>query len=267
MSNPVANRIIPLVPNAGTYQSQNGEDRWLDAYFGGRRNGFYVEVGAYDGVIYSNSYHFEQIGWSGVLVEPDPVNCGLCKRNRSRARIFDCAAVAPDQVGEIVFHQVAGGEVYSTTNPSGFHQKWITERGLTSREVLVQARTLNSILEEVAPDRVDFVTIDVEGGELDVLRGFDIRRWRPRVVLVETIAKVRAPAIRDYFVANGYAYHRSIDVNDVYLPVTRGKAAVRLIDGLRYLRHRLQHRLARIGELVRRAWCKYGLGRRARPPR
>src|SRR4029077_1746907 len=55
-----------------SYRSQNGEDRWLEAHFGGKRSGFFVEVGAYDGVNLSNTYHFEQTGWTGVLVEPDP---------------------------------------------------------------------------------------------------------------------------------------------------------------------------------------------------
>ena len=88
--------MTKLAANAdpdGTYRAQNGEDRWLDAYFGGKRGGFYVEVGAYDGRHLSNTYHFEQIGWSGVLVEPDALMAAQCRLNRRRS----CPASRPSQ--------------------------------------------------------------------------------------------------------------------------------------------------------------------------
>ena len=245
---------------SGSYRSQNGEDRWLEARFGGKKNGYYAEVGAYDGENLSNTYHFEQLGWTGVLIEPDPEMAERCRRNRPRSRTFQCAAVGPGDAGEIVLHQVAGGEVYSTTQLAEAHRRRLCNLGLGWREVRVPARTLDSILEETAPASIDFVSIDVEGGELGVLRGFDIRRWKPAFVIVETNARTRSAGIRGYFVANGYAYLYSIDVNDFYAPVAAGSFVARLVDGVRYTRYRIARRFRRWGRLAQRAWRKHVLG-------
>jgi len=245
----------------GSYRSQNGEDRWLEAHFGGKRSGFFVEVGAYDGVNLSNTYHFEQSGWTGILVEPDPEMAARCRRARPRSRTFECAVGAPESKGEISFFRVAGGEAYSTTSLTAAHRERLDRLGLRWHEVRVAVRTLDSILEEASPSQVDFVSIDVEGGEMAVLGGFDLRRWKPAVVIVETNAPARDPAVRKYFVANGYAYHHSIDVNDFYLPVEGSAALAPVLDGARYLRHRVARRLARTRQLALRAWRKHVVGR------
>jgi len=248
--------IASVAGQDGSYHAQNGEDRWLEAYFGGRRDGYYVEVGAYDGSHLSNTYHFEQIGWSGVLVEPDPVMAAQCRRTRPASRTFACAVVGPRDGGETVFFRVAEGQVYSTTHLSPAHRQRLDRMGLQWQEVRVPARTLDSILAQAAPAQIDFVSIDVEGGELQVLHGFDLGRWKPAIVIVETNARRRDPAIRDYFVSRGYAYRHSIDVNDFYAPLEHGAIATRIVDGARYLRHRFRRRLARLGQLARRAWRK-----------
>ena len=251
----------------GSYRSQNGEDRWLDAHFSGKREGFFVEVGAYDGVNLSNTYHFEQSGWTGILVEPDPEMAERCRRERPRSRTFECAAGGPGSNGEISFFRVAGGEAYSTTSLTPAHRERLDRLGLRWHEVRVAVRTLDSILEEASPARVDFVSIDVEGGEMAVLSGFDIRRWKPAVVIVETNTPRRDPAVRNYFVASGYAYHHSIDVNDFYLPAEAGSVPAGVLDGARYLRHRVARRLARSRQLALRAWRKHVLGRLTPPGR
>ena len=67
----------------GAYQSQRG---------------FYVEVGAYDGKVISNTYYFEQLGWTGALVEPHPEKAAACRVNRPRSRVFECAAVSSPEL-------------------------------------------------------------------------------------------------------------------------------------------------------------------------
>jgi len=196
----------------------------------------------------SNTYHFEHSGWTGILVEPDPDMAERCRQERPRSSIFACAAGAPES---------PRGEAYSTTSLTAAH---LERMGLAWREVRVAVRTLDSMLEEARASRVDFVSIDVEGAELAVLRGFDIRRWKRGVVLIETNAARRDPAVRRYFLANGYAYHHSIDVNDFYLPALKA-APASLLDGARYLKHLALRRVARTGQLLRRAWRKHVVGR------
>ena len=256
----------PAPDAATTYRAQNGEDRWLADYFGHKSQGFFVEVGAYDGVNLSNTYHFERIGWAGVLVEPDPDKAAHCRAHRPGSKTHQCAAVGSAEVGEIAFYRVADGEVFSTTAPRDQYDQRIANMGLASAPMRVPARTLDAILEEAGAHGVDFVSIDVEGAETEVLRGFDIRRWRPAVVVVESNAKFRLPEVRDYFVAHGYAYHHSIDVNDFYLRADSGILPVALRDALRYARHRFVRRLVRIARNLRRSWRKRFGGAKAGNP-
>lgn len=241
---------------ADTFRSQNGEDRWLDAFFGHKRRGYYVDVGAYDGVDLSNSYHFEQIGWTGVLVEPDPERAAHCRASRPRSHCLHCAAVGSRGIQEITFHMVRAAGVYSTTWLTAEHARRLAAMGCTAEPIRVPARTLDSILEEVGAAAIDFVSIDVEGAELDVLRGFDIARWRPAVVVIESNSRTRPRAIREYFVRHGYAYRHSIDVNDFYVRAAHGATAA-ATDRLNYARHRLKRRLARLAGNIRRAWRKH----------
>jgi FkbM family methyltransferase len=219
----------------GPYQAQHGEDRWLESHFADVKAGFFVEVGAYDGVVLSNTYLLESLGWTGILVEPDVHKARKCRENRPACRVFECAAVATSDIEEVTFHAVDGGEVYSTAGELTEDQaKRLQTWGLQPRRTTVRARTLDSMLEEVAPARVDFVSIDVEGGELEVLRGFDLARWRPRVVMVEVNSRFRSSAIRDAFTRSGYVYLTSISINDIYVPLTQFHGVAAALDRLRY---------------------------------
>lgn len=239
-----------------TFRAQNGEDRWLDEFFGHKRNGFFVEVGAFDGVNLSNTYHFEQIGWKGVLIEPDPDKAALCRSNRPGSRTYQCAAAGSTQISEVTFFRVEAGEVYSTTRLTREHARRIDHMGLASVPMSVPARTLDAILEEAGAAAIDFVSIDVEGAEMEVLRGFDIRRWKPAVVVVESNTKFRLPEVRDYFTSRGYAFRCSIDVNDFYLRVEPGPVPARAIDAVCYAWRRVNRRISRLAHNIRRSWNK-----------
>lgn len=120
----------------------------------------------------------------------------------------------------------------------------------------VPARTVDSMLEEVGADHIDFASIDVEGAEMSVLKGFDIRRWNPAIVVIESNTKVRSSEIRDYFVSNGYAYWHSIDVNDFYRNMNAGPLWTWLVDRVRYLQHRILRRVSRTARNLGRSWRK-----------
>jgi FkbM family methyltransferase len=225
-------------PKEGPYQAQHGEDRWLESFFGGKTDGVFVEVGAYDGMVLSNSYFFESIGWRGVLVEPDPVKAARCRANRPNSQIFECAAVGSPEANEISFYAVEGGQVYSTVNMTDEHRKRLSSYGLSFTETRVKAMTLDRILEAAKLSRIDFVTIDVEEGELEVLRGFDVQRWRPEAVMVETNSRFRSAEIRRYFVERGYVFHYSIVNNDIYVPLRRHQRLATVVDATSYALHR-----------------------------
>ena len=242
------------VPNEGPYQAQHGEDRWLESFFKGKADGFFVEVGAYDGVVLSNTYFFENIGWTGVLVEPDGAKAARCRANRPKSQVFECAAVTSPTLDEITFYAVDGGEVYSTVNMTEHHRLRLTKYGLSFSETRVRAMTLDRILKAAGVDKIDFITIDVEEGEMDVLGGFDLMRWRPEAVMVETSARVREAEVRRYFVERGYVFHHSIAINDIYVPLRRHETLTAAIDAASYALHRTSKSVRRrLSYLARRA--------------
>jgi FkbM family methyltransferase len=197
-----------------SFYSQGGEDRLLAALFAGS-GGVCVEVGAHNGVDLSNTYYFEQRGWKCILVEPNPDLCSMI-RERRKGPLFECAASERD--GEAVLHvaEGAGADLYSTMENDGMPIDRVKRSGGQIRNLVIPTRTLDSILEEARVERVDFVSIDVEGHELSVLRGFSLERWKPRVVLVEDASDLVDVSVRSFMRERGYVPFYRTDSNDWY---------------------------------------------------
>ena len=197
-------------------------DAQLERYLP-RRAGVFVEVGAFDGYRYSNTYFLERFrGWHGVLIEPIPESFRLCVRERPRSQVFNYALVAPG--GPSTLTLAFGGPLSAergkprlkTELDPGTCYGWEE-----TYEVTVPARSLTAVLEEAAVQSIDFLTLDVEGAEVDALRGLDLARYAPRYVLVETngaeqaIAEILEP--RFAFVAQfseNDAFYRRRDAPD-----------------------------------------------------
>lgn len=202
------------------YYSQNGEDFLLWQLFSGRRNGFYVDVGAFDGVHLSNSYSFEQAGWSGICIEPNPRYFRFCKESRPGATCVNVACVADDSTQEVRFFSEELGLLSGAAGNIDVEdvRKRYERRGLKfdgGKVITLPALTLNSILKEHLPEDIpiDFVSIDVEGAELDVLRGFDLALCQPMVVIVESHAPKSDDEIDRYMTAQGYFMARKVGEN------------------------------------------------------
>lgn len=208
------------------FPSQHGEDRQLAEHFSGTQNGVFVEVGAYDGVSLSNTWHFEHVlGWTGVLIEANPAKAEACQTNRPGSQVFAYAVVSARRSGERVnFDVVQGFEELSSLALRDRYRKYISaynrrdEQQLTVSSIEVETSTVDAVLETAAVERVDFLTIDIEGHELEALRGTSLRRWRPRVVLIESTTRLPDPRLAMLLFNQGYAYRRTIVINDWYEP-------------------------------------------------
>jgi FkbM family methyltransferase len=149
--------------------------------------GVFVEAGAHDGYTASNTYYLERFkGWTGVLVEPIPELYRQCVRERPRSRVMNCALVAENGSVPVAMtyrgprSRLAAAPPRSDC-PDPDHLDW--ER---SYSVSVPARTLTSVLDEAKVDHIDLLVIDVEGFEVDALRGLDLDRYAPQLMLIET---------------------------------------------------------------------------------
>ncbi|HET9051023.1 MAG TPA: FkbM family methyltransferase [Candidatus Dormibacteraeota bacterium] len=163
----------------------NHEDVYLDRAFPRAHRGFYVDIGASDPVQHSVTKHFYDRGWSGVNVEP---NAQLCERLRvARTRDVSVDVAISDEEGELPFFEFPESTSGISTF-SGEHAARHRDAGFAPVERVVRTITLSQLCAEHVADReIDFMSIDVEGHERQVIQGGDWRRWRPRVLLVEAV--------------------------------------------------------------------------------
>jgi len=195
------------------YYSQNGEDEILAQLFRSVATGFCVEVGAHDGEHLSNSLHFEQKGWKCILVEPNPSSWDSL-RSRRNAIIEECAA--SDRNGFAPFYVAANVEVLSTMVPDSGHFRRVQDEGGTITRIDVQTKTLDDILSLHSPAEIHFISIDVEGHELCVLRGLTLKRWRPRLLIVEDNSQMRDHSVVRLLRRNNYRRFYRTGCNDWY---------------------------------------------------
>lgn len=198
-------------------------DRKLEHHLPFER-GFFIEAGANDGFLQSNTYYLERFkGWTGVLVEPIPELYELCRRERPNAQVFNYALV-PEGYADSVVPMLYGGLMSVVEGARGSeeadhaHVEAGTMLGWDRNyELRVPARTLSSVLEEAAvPDEIDLLSLDVEGFEADVLRGLDLDRFAPRYMLVEVIEPDKRSAL-DAVLAGRYEEVEQLSQFDVLL--------------------------------------------------
>ena len=227
-------------------RAQHGEDAQLADRFGNKRGGYYVEVGALDGEKLSNTYYFEkELGWSGVLVEADPQQAENCRQTRPASVVANRAAMAPGSPPSVTLEVAEGKEEFSTLSPNRVYAGILAERNITTHSIEVPTATLDQILEEAGAKHIDFVTIDVEGHELDVMRGFDLARWRPTVVLIESAGGAPNVRIAVQLFRAGYARVRRIVINDWYEQLPLPQRLLKFVLSYVLSTRELAHTLAR----------------------
>ncbi len=198
------------------YVSQAGQDFIVDQLLGKKRDGVFVDIGGYDGVTGSNTFFFEVWrGWTGLLVEP--VEKSLEKaRGMRRCTCVGCAVAEAD--GNAEFIEVKSG----FTQMSGMAHSYdpaMLERAradVRHREALraVETRSLASLLSEHAIMRADFISLDIEGGELEVLSGFPFDRFDVTIWAIEN--NTGNDAIRAIMMRNGYYMIELAGVDEIY---------------------------------------------------
>ena len=222
-SSSVKKRISFLKTNLkrGGYHSINQLDKKLEKYVD-YDNGFYVELGANDGVEQSNSLFFElRRNWRGILIEPSPYNFILCREQRSNQNhIFCNACVGFDYKDKYVDMKYANLMSISENlnldlNDKEAHIK-SGENYLKETETVFSfgaiATTLDSLLKSAkAPKIIDFISLDVEGAELEVLKGINFDHYSFKYMLIE-IRNLKP--IENFLIERGYVLEKQLSEHD-----------------------------------------------------
>lgn len=187
--------------------SQHGQDAFVYQTFfkDDDAKGYFVDVGAYDGVTFSNSLFFERhLGWSGICVEPLPAAFDKLRKSRT-ANCLNCAVADHDGKGEFVDVDMPNyGKMYSGLRAEydPRHVQVLRANMMGARMIEVPLRRLAGILDETGVRKIDYMSIDTEGGELKILKSIDLGSYEVRVISVEN--NYQDPAIPDHLLGLGY---------------------------------------------------------------
>lgn len=196
--------------------SQLGQDLQVLQYYNNKVGGYFIEVGASDGVKYSNTFVLEKnFGWRGICVEPLPEKFKeLCK---NRPFSICCDSPLYDVSGQVVTFDVA----HQDDMLSGINMDIDCHKGTvdsSKHSITLTTITLNELLESCnAPTYIDYMSLDTEGSELKILSSFDFNKYKIGLIDVEhNYIEPRRTKIRELLTSNGYIYLRANMFDDSY---------------------------------------------------
>jgi len=188
--------------------SAGEQDLWIVLSVApGKRDGYYVDIGSADGVVHSNSYILDQLGWKGICVDPFPSNMARRTCQMVKQPVFS-------ESGRTVSFRQAGenGGITTTLDRS---------KEIAASAALVEfvTTTIDEILEKSkAPRHIDYMSIDVEGAEFEALKGLSFDKHEVDAITIEhNDEKEKRESIRQLLESKGYVRVRSWLTDDWYL--------------------------------------------------
>jgi len=203
------------IQGVATFYSQMGQDKWVsEEVFPGVKNGFFLDVESGDCTFMSNTKALEQKGWTGICIDPFPRNM----QDRS-CQIFK--EVVSNEVGKQVkfwaHTEGWGGIVDTLGNLVGTSRSRITDEYPIVEFTTV---TLADILERAnAPRFIHYMSMDIEGGEINALKGFPFDKYKIGALTVEhNYYEPKRSEIKALMESHGYKRVHTLDRDDCYVP-------------------------------------------------
>jgi FkbM family methyltransferase len=181
--------------------------------------GTMVEVGAGPPVFYSISKHFRDFGWRCICIEPNPKFVEQHKKLNNEIYNVACSFEEKDSIFNIVDNTKTNGWDESFNNISfsslgikyeipNFHESLI-------KKIPVKVVKLDSLLNSLNIQKIDFLSVDTEGWEIEVMMGFNAKKYDPKVVILENYLYLETYV--EYMETINYHLHRNIDYNYIFL--------------------------------------------------
>jgi len=199
------------------FYSQAGQDKFvLQEFFKHKKNGFFVEIGAYNGIQGSNCFYFEKFKkWKGVAVEASPTQFKSLKKNRSCLAINKAIS---DKNGTADFIDVTSGLTQMSGLESDHYKKTYKKiKAGTSEINIIQAKTitLSGLFSTLKIKEIDYCSIDIEGGEYSIMKGFNFSKYPIKVLSFENKEpeKIKFNSILE---KNGYKFFDYVGSDEVW---------------------------------------------------
>ena len=193
------NLIISYIKNS---QSKEQQDLFVLSVLN-KKNGVFVEFGGLDGIQRSNTYMLEKFfNWSGLIIEPSRQYRDSLKNNRSCKIDFRCVS---EKTGENVLFNEIKNSGLSTINDYSFNDEHSSKR---KKGLLYEVETVSLqdvILENGLPNTIDYISIDTEGSEYDIIKSFDFKKFYVKIITIEhNNDKIKRNNIYEYLTKYGY---------------------------------------------------------------
>ena len=205
------------------YYGQWETDKVIETYFEKGYRGACIEVGASDGIKGSNTKYFEERGWDVLCIEPNTEHTESLEANRKLVRYFACGNLNKTEV----LHVFKIGESNTSSSLTSLtpDKRLVEDYSdiINSRhEAQVSVRTLGHILEnEVGSTsfdnikKIDFVSVDTEGTEIEVVKGLDLHKYNVKLLVIEN--NYNDLSVEKYMNAQGYKKDQRYKINDFYI--------------------------------------------------
>ena len=195
--------------------SQAGQDKVIkNHFFPNKKNGFFLEIGAYDGIEGSNCFHFEKfLNWNGIAFEPSKVQYEKLKNNRN-CKILNKAM--SNSIVEVDFVEVIEGltQMSGIKNENYTAEKIIKKNGQRKTEISKIITT--TFDKEVSIDQeIDYLSIDIEGGELSVLETIDFEKYTIKVVSVENNLPDKFN-FNSFFISKNFSFFDRVGQDEIF---------------------------------------------------
>jgi len=181
-----------------------------------KNDGICIEIGAYDGIFLSNTLFFENKGWTALCIEPIPDIFKQCKINRKLC--YECCMGENDSLNEefTIFNVNGSQSAISSLEPDSRLITNLCHDKTLSLKINVKVRSLNLLLNELQFSKnINFISIDTENTELDVLKGIDLNVYNVKLFVIEN--NFNEAFCEEYLNRFGYTKINRIAVNDFYI--------------------------------------------------
>ena len=200
------------------YFSQAGQDKFVyDNFFREKKNGYFLEIGAFDGIQGSNCFFFEKFkNWNGLAIEPSPTQFEKLKSNR-KCKLINKAASAVS--GKMTFIEIDSSG--SDSQLSGL-EKYYPDKSQSIlkknklKKYMVEVLTFDEILKNADKEVIDYCSIDIEGAETALIENFNFSKYKIKVLSIENNWS-KTIKYDNILIKHGYSFFDSVGVDEIWV--------------------------------------------------